>query len=118
MPSDHPYPLPHAFRVNCRCEAEVVVVECFGRLTSDHALQLKEAVREHIAPGRRVILDLREVPGMDSSGIGTIVGLYVSGRSRNCRVEMVNATQAVRDLLSLTNLLSLFESAGRFGKSI
>jgi hypothetical protein len=47
------------------------------------------------------------------------VGLYVSARTRGCRIELVNANEAIRKLFSVANLLSLFESAGRhYGKTI
>jgi hypothetical protein len=43
------------------------------------------------------------------------VGLYVAARTRGCRIEIMNATQQVSELLSITNLLSLFEDAGKHG---
>jgi anti-anti-sigma factor len=52
---------------------------------------------------------------MDSSGIGTLATLYVSARTRNCKLELVNVSAAMRTLLGMTNLLSLFEPAGRYG---
>jgi len=43
----------------------------------------------------------------------------VSGRTRGCQVELVNASEQIRNLFSMTNLLSLFEHAGRHhGKTI
>ncbi len=53
---------------------------------------------------------------MDSSGLGAIVGLYVSARTRGCKLEIVNASQQVIDLFSITNVLSLFEGVGRCGR--
>jgi hypothetical protein len=44
-----------------------------------------------------------------------VLGLYVSARTRGCRIEIINASQQVSDLFSITNLLSLFEAAGRPG---
>jgi anti-anti-sigma factor len=55
------------------------------------------------------------VPQIDSAGLGTVVGLYVSARTRGCRIEIINASQQVSELFSMTNLLSLFEDAGRHG---
>lgn len=107
------------FRVNCYEREDVLVAECHGKLTFENTKALKDAVRERIPGHKRILIDLREVPQMDSSGLGTIVGLYVSARTRGCQVEIVNATQQIRDLFSMTNLLSLFEPAGRHhGKTI
>ena len=52
---------------------------------------------------------------MDSSGLGALATLYVSARTRNCKLELANVSPALRSLLGMTNLLSLFEPAGRYG---
>ena len=90
-----------------------MVVECFGKLTFENAPSLKEGVKPLIPQQKRIVLDLQGVPQIDSSGLGTVVGLYVTGRTRGCRIEIMNATQQVSELFSVTNLLSLFEEAGR-----
>jgi len=91
------------------------VVECFGRLTFENAPSLKDEVKPLIPERKRIVLDLQGVPQIDSAGLGTVVGLYVSARTRGCRIEIINASQQVSELFSMTNLLSLFEDAGRHG---
>ena len=95
-----------------------MVVECHGRLTLDHAPQLRNKVRTLLLDEKRIVLDLKEVPFMDSSGLGALVTLYVSCRTRGCKLELVNVSAALRTLLGATNLLSLFEHAGRYGGRI
>ncbi len=97
-----------------RCE-HAIVVECHGKLTLEHAPQLRNKIRTLMPDEKRIILDLKEVPFMDSSGLGTLVTLYVSGRTHGCKIELVNVSAALRTLLGMTNLLSLFEQAGRYG---
>jgi anti-sigma B factor antagonist len=107
------------FRVHCYEREEVLVAECHGKLTFENTQVLKDSVRDRIPGHKRLVIDLKEVPQVDSSGLGTVVGLYVSGRTRGCQVEIVNASKQIRDLFSMTNLLSLFEPAGRHhGKTI
>jgi anti-anti-sigma factor len=91
------------------------VVECVGRLTSDNVPLLKETMREAFAKKGRIVLDLKEVPMMDSSGLGAVVTLHVSARTRGCRLEVVNASKQIQELFSITNVLALFEPAGRHG---
>lgn len=91
------------------------IVECFGRLTSDNVPLLKEMMRDAYACKGRIVLDLKEVPMMDSSGLGAVVTLHVSARTRGCRLEVVNASKQILDLFSMTNVLSLFEASGRHG---
>ncbi|MGB8496301.1 MAG: STAS domain-containing protein [Candidatus Acidiferrum sp.] len=103
------------FRVHTFEAVGATVVECFGRLTYENAPSLKEEVKPLIPQRKRIVLDLQGVPQIDSSGLGTVVGLYVSARTRGCRIEIINASQQVSELFSLTNLLCLFEGAGRQG---
>jgi anti-anti-sigma factor len=91
------------------------IVKCSGRLTSENVPLLKETVREVFGKKCRIVLDLKDVPMMDSSGLGAVVTLHVSARTRGCRLEVINASQQILDLFSMTNILSLFEAAGRHG---
>ena len=103
------------FRVQRKELEDCLVVECFGRLTSENVPMLKEEMREACGRKRRILLDLKEVPMMDSSGLGALVALHVSARTRGCRLEVVNASKQILELFSMTNVLSLFEAAGRCG---
>ena len=103
------------FRVHSYEAEDAMVVECFGKLTFENAPSLKEEVKPHIPQRKRIVLDLQGVPQIDSAGLGTVVGLYVTARTRGCRIEIINASQQVSGLFSMTNLLSLFEGAGRHG---
>jgi anti-anti-sigma factor len=115
---DRPGSTTRGFRVHCFDRGELLVAECHGKLTFENTQVLKDAVRDQIPGHKLIVIDLKEVPQVDSSGLGTVVGLYVSARTRGCQVEIANASQQIRDLFSMTNLLSLFESAGRHGKTI
>jgi anti-anti-sigma factor len=103
------------FHVHSYRSEHAIVVECHGKLTVEHAPQLRNKVHTLLLDEKRIVLDFKEVPFMDSSGLGTLVTLYVSARRRGCKVELVNVSPALRTLLGMTNLLSLFEQAGRFG---
>jgi anti-sigma B factor antagonist len=109
------YASARGFRVHSYPREDATVVECHGKLIAENAPLLKSEVREMIPNQRRIILDLKEVPLMDSSGLGTIVGLYVSARTRRCAFELMNANQQIRELFRISNLLSLFEVVGRGG---
>ena len=104
------------FRVQRRESEDCTVVECFGRLTSDNVPLLKDEMREACERKVRIVLDLKEVPMMDSSGLGAVVTLHVSARTRGCSLEVVNASKQILELFSMTNILSLFEATGRCGR--
>ena len=107
--------LARGFRVERKESEDGTVVECFGRLTSENVPLLKEMMQEVCARKGRIVLDLKEVPMMDSSGLGAVVTLHVSARTRGCRMEVINASKQISELFSITNVLSLFEATGRYG---
>jgi anti-sigma B factor antagonist len=86
-------------------------IVCHGRVTSETSGQLKEVVKPLIPLGGRIALDLTDVSYMDSSGLGALVGLKVSAlREGYCKLELVNLSQRVKELLRLSNLTQLFAS--------
>jgi anti-anti-sigma factor len=104
------------FRVHSYESENGLVVECHGKLVSDHSVQFRDEVRKLIPGHKKILLDFKRVPQMDSSGLGAVATLYVSARTRGCKIQVVNATQPIRKLFSVTNLLLLFEDTGRGGK--
>ena len=92
-----------------------MVVRCKGGLTVEHSEVLKNHVRNLLPATRRIILDLQELTRMDSSGLGVIVGLYISAKKCGCELILINYNKSIKDLLGLTNLLSVFESCAQSG---
>jgi anti-anti-sigma factor len=115
MAGNHAASSAKGFRVQRGDSEDCTVVQCFGRLTSENVPLLKDAMREAYERKGRIVLDLKEVPMMDSSGLGAVVTLHVSARTRGCRLEVVNASKQILELFSMTNVLSLFEATGRCG---
>jgi anti-anti-sigma factor len=90
---------------------EVKTVRCHGRLVSDTAGTLTETVKPLIPLGGRILIDLSDVSYLDSSGMGALVGLKVSAiRQGLCRVELVEVTPRVLELLRITKLAQIFSS--------
>lgn len=115
MTYDHLLNTMGEFRVHSYRTDDGLVVECHGKLTMDYAIQFRDEVRKLIPGEKKVMLDLKGVPQMDSTGLGAVATLYVSARTRGCRIVVVNASQPLRKLFTITNLVMLFEDAGRHG---
>jgi anti-sigma B factor antagonist len=94
---------------------DAAIVQCRGTLTLENHEFLKRQVKAMIACNARIVLDLSELTRMDSSGLGTIVGLYLSAKTGGCNLDFVNLNKQIRELLKLSNLLSIFETCGREG---
>lgn len=87
---------------------KVTTVTCHGRIVSDTAGQVKEAIKPLIADGGRIVVDLGDVSHLDSSGLGALVGLKASAINHGyCILEFSNMTPRILELLRITNLLQL-----------
>jgi anti-anti-sigma factor len=106
------------FRMHTDTREDATVIQCIGRLMSENTDALKTHVRGVLPHARRIVLDLNELVRMDSAGLGAIVGLYVSAKKANCELLLINYNQSVKDLLGLTNLLTVFEDCARTGMRI
>jgi anti-anti-sigma factor len=88
---------------------KVTTITCHGRLVSDTAEQLKELVKPLISEGGRIVMDFTDLKYLDSQGLGALVGLKISAINKGmCKLELVNLSPRVRELLSLTHLTELF----------
>jgi anti-anti-sigma factor len=93
-------------------ESDAATIRCTGKLVANSTGILQAEVRGLLPTYRRVVLDLTDLGYMDSSGLGSIIGLYVSAKSAGGRLEVINLSARVRQLFSITNVLSLFEVCG------
>jgi len=94
---------------------DVAVVQCRGRLVAGVNDFLYVQVSRLLPDARRIVLDLTDLTHMDSMGLGALIRLYVSARSAGCDLELVNLGKRIRQLLGVTNLLSVFTVIGETG---
>jgi len=85
------------------------IVHCSGKINSSTAGQLSSLARNLMLENKALVLDLTNVSYMDSSGLGTIMGVYVSAKRCNCKLRLINLSQRVKELFSITRLAPLFE---------
>jgi anti-sigma B factor antagonist len=72
---------------------------------------LRDAVGRLVEAGKtKVLLNLADVPYVDSAGLGEIVRCYTTVSRKGGRLKLVNLTTKIRDLLSITKLLTVFET--------
>jgi len=91
---------------------EAAEVRCSGRLVAGVNDRLYVEVRQLIPSSKRILLNLTDLTQMDSTGLGTLVRLYVSAKSAGCALQLYNIGKPIRQLLSATRLLSIFEVIG------
>ena len=81
-------PIPELKIETVRIPKETLV-RCTGRITSISADTLKTTIRRLIRESKRVVLDLTDVNYMDGSGLGALVGVYLSAARQNCEMRII-----------------------------
>jgi len=85
------------------------MIRCTGKITSGTTAMLQTTVRNLLPETKCVVLDLTDVSYMDSSGLGAVVGLYLSAKRQHCALKLINLNQRLRELFRITKLASVFE---------
>jgi anti-sigma B factor antagonist len=106
------------FSLDVDLNLDRAVVHCHGRLVGYASSELSAAVRPLVKACKMVVLDLTDLTFMDSMALGTIVRLYVSAKSGGNRLELVNLTPRIRQLLGITNLLSVLTDLCESGVAV
>lgn len=76
-----------------------------GRLTATSVPVLRAAIAGLVEDGdTRVVIDLSATEFIDSSGLGVLIGGLKTARQAGGDLRIAGATDAVRKVLSLTNL--------------
>ena len=93
---------------------DAVILDLKGQLTlSDGDQLLKNKVKSLVNQGqKRIVLNLAEVPFIDSSGLGEIVRIHLTVSRQGGSLTLQNPTKRITDLLSMTNLLPIFNIDG------
>ena len=80
-------------------------------LIGDGIDELREAINDSIkANEKKLILNFDQVPYLDSTGLGEVVRSYTTLKKEGGMVKIINLTQKVHDLLSVTKLITVFET--------
>jgi anti-sigma B factor antagonist len=93
------------FSYEVQVSGDTATITCHGRIVAGSSNELKDLVKPMIPKVRRIILDLSDVSFIDSSGLGTLVGLKVSAASAAyTSLELINFSPLVKELLQTTKL--------------
>jgi anti-sigma B factor antagonist len=90
----------------------VTVLDIIGKLTTEQGPQhLKDKINSLISQQRtHIVLNLKNVPYIDSGGLGQLVASYGSVMKKGGALKLLNISARNHDLLSITRLVTLFES--------
>jgi anti-sigma B factor antagonist len=78
-------------------------------LFGEDSAALRTRVREPLEQCKKVVLDMRAVTRIDSSGLGTLVALYASAHRCGTVIKLANLGSHPKEVLQITRLLTVFE---------
>ena len=95
-----------------RSAGDVTVLDLKGKMTLGEGDELlKDKINSLVQQGRRkVVLNLEGVPYIDSAGLGEIVRTYTTISRQGGSLKLLNLTKRIEDLLSITKLLTVFDT--------
>ena len=95
-----------------RVIGDVTVLDLKGKMTLGEGDELlKDKINSLIHQGqKKLLLNLEGVPYIDSAGLGEIVRTYTTVSRQGGNLKLVNLTKRITDLLSITKLLTVFET--------
>lgn len=110
-----------------RRTGHVTILDLTGRISLSEALafgagsgiNLGEVIRKLVEEGHtRILLNLKNVTYIDSSGVGELFGAQVSLQRQGAELKLLNPNKTVRDVLKLTRLDRFIDVKGDEGEAI
>jgi len=99
-------------QISERNNGAVIVLDLKGKITLGEGDELlKDKVNSLVNQGhKKIVLNLADVPYIDSAGLGEIVRTYTTVSRQGGSLKLLNLTKRITDLLSITKLLTVFET--------
>jgi anti-sigma B factor antagonist len=91
---------------------DVMILDLKGKMTLGEGDELlKDKINSLLSQGRKkLLLNLEGVPYIDSAGLGEVVRTYTTVSRQGGSLKLLNLTKRIEDLLSITKLLTVFET--------
>lgn len=87
------------------------IIDLEGKITIGGGdVELRQLVEQSLDAGRpKILLNLAAVSHVDSSGIGEMVGCFTTVARRGGSMKLLNLTQKIQDILTVTQLITVFD---------
>ncbi len=94
-------------------DSQTSLVTGLQELVAANAAQVRDEIRAALPATTMCLdLDLSALTFLDSSGLGTLISLHKTLRSRNGTVRLIKPAPNVQQILELTRLHRIFEIIG------
>jgi anti-sigma B factor antagonist len=98
-------------KFNTRQSGDVTILDLGGRITIGSGEEaLRNAMQEIMNNGaKKVLINMSGVTMIDSSGIGELVSAYTTATNRGTKLKLANLPAKVSDILTITQLITVFD---------
>ena len=109
-----------ALKIINREVGDVAVMALEGRIVfGEETNSIRDQVKALLASGKRkLVLNMEKVTFVDSTGLGTLVGVRQSAKSANAQLRLSNVESRYSELLKMTQLWPLFDVSGTEAEAI
>ena len=84
---------------------ETLTIRIIGELVASTCVGLRDVVSDAISrKPQKIILDMSQVPFVDTSGLGVLVGLRATLKAQKIALEVANPSSRVVNVFRLTRL--------------
>jgi anti-sigma B factor antagonist len=99
-------------KINRAEQGEITIIQPKGKITiGEGDVLLREEITKLLAEDKKkLVLDLGDVSYMDSAGVGELVSVYTSVKNRGGELKLAALTKKIKDLLSITQLMTIFDT--------
>ena len=98
-------------KTSTRTSGFAMIVDCSGKIVfGEECTSLRDQVKEALTKSKQVVLNLEGVNYIDSSGVGTLVGLHASAKAAGGTLKLAGLSGRVKDVLVITKLHTIFET--------
>lgn len=99
-------------KVKRREDGDVVILEVSGKVMGGPDSDSFKSVIQGLIDEdvNKLLIDLSDVPWMNSSGVGILISAYTSMKNAGANVKFLNINERVKSILMVTKLLTVFES--------
>jgi len=99
-------------KIKEKIEGDVAILTVSGNMMGGpETTQLHDKVKSLAADGlKKVVIDLKNVKWMNSSGLGILMACMSSLQNSNGKLKLASVTEKVRSVLMITKLIQIFET--------
>lgn len=99
-------------KIEKRKRGDVTILDLKGKILIGEGIdELRSSIDDSVKEKEpKILLNFEKVPYLDSTGLGEVVRSYTSVRKTGGFIKIINLTNKVKDLLSVTKLITVFET--------